>query len=103
MCSFIPWLHKGKCWVVLLLKYKSEASISITTQLAYFQCLVLCVNGGRLFLNYILVLFLNSILAFKGVISKIFKGWYWDKKYGIWNMEYGLLGVRGLADPKILA
>ena len=34
----------------------------------------LCVNGGRLFLNYILVLFLNSILVFKGVISKIFKG-----------------------------
>ena len=34
----------------------------------------LCVNGGRLFLNYILVIFLNSILMFKGVISKIFKG-----------------------------
>ena len=63
----------------------------------------LCVNGGKLFLNYILVLFLNSILVFKGVISKIFKGWYWDKKYGVeWN-GMGLLGVRGLADPKILA
>ena len=85
---------------MLLLKYKSQSSIPITTQLAYFSSLC---QWGRLFLKCILVLFLDSILAFKGLLVKYLMVDIEIKnmEYGIWNMGYW--GFRGLADPKILA
>ena len=74
--------------------------IPITTQLAYFSSLC---QWGRLFLKCILVLFLDSILAFKGLLVKYLMVDIEIKnmEYGIWNMGYW--GFRGLADPKILA
>ena len=62
----------------------SRQCIPITTQLAYFS------PWGRL-LKCILVLFLNSILAFfKGLLVKYLMV---DKK--IWNMEYGICVTGG--------